>query len=83
LKPRRTFIELPDGTYRLEQELERAMNPPQARPPYVKLALIEAGYLLATAIVGLAVLIGVIVFCGFVAVFGVIRKIWRAWHVKT
>jgi hypothetical protein len=75
--PRRTLIELPDGTYRLEQELERAMNPPSGRPPLVKLALIEAGYLLATAIAGLAILIGLVVFCGFVVCFGVIRKTYQ------
>jgi hypothetical protein len=70
---------LPDlpGHHRIQRDLEEQRMPkPDKRSP-VKLMLIEAGYLLATAIAGMAVLIGVIVFCGFVAVFGVIRKILK------
>ena len=72
---------LPDlpGHYRIEKELKERMEPKEVKPSAVKLMLIEAGYLLATAVAGLAVMVGIIVFCGFVACFWVMRKIWRAW----
>jgi hypothetical protein len=71
---------LPDlpGHHRIQRELEEQRRPKEDERSTAKLMLIEAGYLLAVALAGMAALIGVIVFCGFVAVFGVMRKIWRA-----
>lgn len=67
--------DLPDP-YRLERELKLAMNPDQVRPPSAILALQAAGYFLAEMLIGLGILIGVIVFCGFAACFWVMRKMW-------
>lgn len=75
MKHRRPLIDLPDGSYRIEQELIMARNPPAVRPP---LPLKEVGYFLITVLVGFGVLLGILVVCGFAACFWVLGKIWRA-----
>lgn len=76
MKTSPTLVELPDGTYRLERELELAMNPPDVRPP---LPLKEVGYAVLMVPVGLGILMGTLVGCVLVSGRGLIRKIWRAW----
>lgn len=67
--------DLPDP-YRLERELKLVMNPEPSRPPSAILALKVAGFFLAEMLIGLGILIGLIVFCGFASCFWVMRKMW-------
>lgn len=76
MMPRRQIMDIPDSPYRLQCELELAMNPPAVRPP---LPLKEVGYFLITVLLGFGVLLGMLAVCGLAACFWVLGKMWRAW----
>lgn len=77
---RPTLIICRDGLYRpaLEQKLHEAMTREAAVPSRAEMTLRAAGYFAATVLVGLGVLIGMIVVCGFAGLFWVLGKMWRA-----
>jgi len=76
---RPTLVPGRDGLYRpeLEQKLHDAMTREAAAPSRAEMALRAAGYFAATVLVGIGVLIGMIVVCGFAVVFWVLGAIIR------
>ena len=76
---RPTLVPGRDGLYRpaLEQDIHEAMTREAAVPSRAEMALRAAGYFAATVLVGLGVLIGMIVVCGFAGLFWVLGAIIR------
>lgn len=75
---RPTLTQQADGIYRpsLEDQIHERMHPVERRSDW-RIYLETAGYLAATVFAGIGILIGMIVICGFAAVFWGIDKLRR------
>lgn len=72
---RPTLTESADGIYRpsLEDQIHERMHPVEERDAWFWLR--ASGYFAATVLAGLGVLVGMLVVCGFAAVFWGIKKL--------